>query len=369
MNLDFLLYYLSITIIITHGAINAFTHTNNFITFAANKFSAKFYELAAENVSENIIVSPISTLLTLTDAMKDNSQEVLEDFRNALNLTNIDDVFDKYRVLKDKVSNLPYTDQNQLSNSLTRGGPSNTVNAISFLDIFDNEHVTDSPRRNNNVRRDLSRQRMMFSNNIDINDRWQEKFSTYSTSRKAFYSENTIYITDMMSTESYFSFGRVPNVRASCLKLRFQDGRYSMLIVLPDDRNHLRNVERKLAQLSLREITRDNRMTHVELDLPKFSISYQTDPKNILKMLGFNHVFSDNIQSNNNKTVNINVLSNSQMNINEGTVDDNDYYSFVPVTLSNGVRFNVNHPFHFKIIKTINETEEMVMFVGHVTKV
>lgn len=63
---------------------------------------------------------------------------------------------------------------------------------------------------------------MLFSNVIAIKERWQERFSAYSTSRKLFYPNNVGYYTDMMSTESYFSYGRVPNVSASCLKLHFQ---------------------------------------------------------------------------------------------------------------------------------------------------
>lgn len=56
-----------------------------------------------------------------------------------------------------------------------------------------------------------------------------------------------------------------------------------MLIVLPDSINGLKNVERDLASLTIAEITRNTEITHVELDLPKFEISYLTDPKNILR--------------------------------------------------------------------------------------
>ncbi|RXG50863.1 Serpin B3, partial [Armadillidium vulgare] len=90
----------------------------------------------------------------------------------------------------------------------------------------------------------------------------------------------------MMYQESKFRLNRnLGNLKASLLALDYEGSRMSFVILLPDARDGLSDLEEKLASVDLGELDKDAYPTKVKLYLPKFKLEESVNLNDILKSI------------------------------------------------------------------------------------
>lgn len=73
----------------------------------------------------------------------------------------------------------------------------------------------------------------------------------------------------------------------------YKDSDLSMLIILPNERDGLADLEKALGNKDLSDITKNMYKTEVIVDIPKFKIEYEIELKTVLSKLGMARMFSD----------------------------------------------------------------------------
>jgi serpin B len=97
-----------------------------------------------------------------------------------------------------------------------------------------------------------------------------------------------------MYAKEFFSYGR--NELASFIELPFQkdedDSHYSCIIIVPHDVNARVTLEKKLSSDMLNTMRQEMKNEFVELYLPKCTIDYRKDLRNVLENLGLKTAFT-----------------------------------------------------------------------------
>ncbi|KAH8390004.1 hypothetical protein KR200_005253 [Drosophila serrata] len=123
---------------------------------------------------------------------------------------------------------------------------------------------------------------------------WQKPFMPESTQKENFYVDlsNRVPV-DMMYQEDKFKFADLPHLKARAVQLPYDYSNIHMLILLPNDKCGLHYLESRLKEVDLADIDAAMTMQDVEIALPRMTIEYDVDLKNILKQIGIEEVFSD----------------------------------------------------------------------------
>ncbi len=117
--------------------------------------------------------------------------------------------------------------------------------------------------------------RMVLVNAIYFKGLWTHQFNKDRTRQKPFYLNDVDSVnTDFMFLKEHFRYGVNDELDASILELPYKDSNISMLIILPNKRTGLAQVESKLSSVDLSQISKKLRNTEVVLELPKFKIEF-----------------------------------------------------------------------------------------------
>lgn len=120
--------------------------------------------------------------------------------------------------------------------------------------------------------------RMVLVNAIYFKGFWTYQFDPKATYRSSFYlnEEDSVQV-DFMRVKKHFKYGLVEKLDATALELPYKDSDISMLIVLPNKRTGLAELESKLHTIDLAEITSGMRSQEVNVELPKFKIEFDIE--------------------------------------------------------------------------------------------
>lgn len=125
--------------------------------------------------------------------------------------------------------------------------------------------------------------RLVLVNAIYFKGTWEHQFNKNLTQKGPFYTDATNSIeTDFMFTKKSFDYGRIDEVEASVLEMRYADSDVSFLIILPDKNDGLKEMESKLGGINLGLIRGKMRNVEVELTLPKFKIEHEIQMNDLL---------------------------------------------------------------------------------------
>ncbi|KAF5278858.1 hypothetical protein FQR65_LT03547 [Abscondita terminalis] len=133
--------------------------------------------------------------------------------------------------------------------------------------------------------------RTVLVNALYFKSTWMRKFDEKLTTTKPFYLNNKDHVdVDMMENTDYYLYSDSNNLKAQFLEMHYVGGDYSMVIVLPHDKEGLAELEGKIETV-LKISSKFRVKVHVEI--PKFKI--QTDIKltDILKNLGVKDAFEN----------------------------------------------------------------------------
>ncbi|XP_023231851.1 serpin B10-like [Centruroides sculpturatus] len=165
----------------------------------------------------------------------------------------------------------------------------------------------------------------------------------------------------------------VKYAKMEAVKLSYYGGDISMLILLPNELDGIRDLEQQISLKDMTEILKNMKETMIKILLPSFRLEYSTEMKEFLNGLGMNSVFredSSDLSGICDEGSNLFVSKIYQkivVNVNQnGTeaafVTDLEYEPRSAATVS---YFRADHPFLFFII---NEKNRMILFVGRVNE-
>ncbi|KAL7642930.1 UNVERIFIED_CONTAM: hypothetical protein RMT77_006219 [Armadillidium vulgare] len=134
---------------------------------------------------------------------------------------------------------------------------------------------------------------LVLANAIYFKGNWIDKFNEKFTKPKKFWITATQSLeVPMMYRESSYRLNRnLGSLKASLLALDYEGSRMSFVILLPDARDGLSDLEEKLASVDLGELDKDAYPTKVKLYLPKFKLEESVNLNDILKSLGMTDMF------------------------------------------------------------------------------
>ncbi|KAK7477131.1 hypothetical protein BaRGS_00031617 [Batillaria attramentaria] len=130
--------------------------------------------------------------------------------------------------------------------------------------------------------------------------KWMHQFNPRLTQKAEFYAPGGTLMVDMMRKEREFHYHHNEELKCAAVELPYMNntgGDYghdlSMLVLLPDARDGLNDLEAQLSHDSLDKIMKSLRSVKVNLQLPRFSMESSFKLKKSLSSLGMPTAFSD----------------------------------------------------------------------------
>ncbi|XP_035917493.1 uncharacterized protein LOC118514604 [Anopheles stephensi] len=142
---------------------------------------------------------------------------------------------------------------------------------------------------------------MLLINTIYFKGSWSIPFPTNATVERPFYTgkrstasrfgpRNVPY---MKQRERIFYYKHSDELGAQFLRLPYDKNQLSMVVVLPDEQVSLGQLLTRLTPQSVHQALADMAEEEVEIELPRFSITYSSSMRECLQQLGISRVFTD----------------------------------------------------------------------------
>ena len=133
--------------------------------------------------------------------------------------------------------------------------------------------------------------RLVLANAIYFKADWQAPFRTNFTHPALFYLGSVGMVNvPFMAKQSNFRYAAMPTFKM--LELPYKGKELSMLVILPDKKEGLPELEKELSSTKLETWTRALRGTEVSVFLPRFKMVFQLKLNDAMKALGMKNAFS-----------------------------------------------------------------------------
>ncbi|XP_051168915.1 antichymotrypsin-2-like [Leptopilina boulardi] len=358
-------------------------------------FADNLYKTASKNKVDNVLLSPLSINVALgmiasgaegntkTEILKtlhfrENEQLVKISYKNLIdNLMNVtgltlqilNKVFinDKLQVkseFKDVLLNNFHAEEEQLNfiDSETAAKSINTWVSRGTNDKIKNIVKPD----------DLSEDTaMIITNVVYFKGEWKNKFS--KVDRQIFYTNsNKETLVPIMYQYADLEFGYASDINATFIELPYKNENLKMLIVLPNLIDGLEQVEKSLETMNLKTLRQKRYLSKVDLYLPKFRVENTIDLNEVLQEMGMKEMFSPFANFSGISEGNLQVSKIKQKTFIEVNENGAEAAAVSEIEIGwkiggedNPKLFVVDHPFHYKIIRTIGENDGIVLFAGN----
>nr|XP_032522704.1 uncharacterized protein LOC116774155 [Danaus plexippus plexippus] len=208
----------------------------------------------------------------------------------------------------------------------------------------------------------------VIANALYFRGSWKRGFNPRHTRPACFHVEKGCLKVAMMELHHDLNYAFVENLRAHALELPYEGNRYSMFLLVPQEKAGLNTLLRDLPYMSLPQITPFMENTNVRLFMPKFSIDYSDSMVGALRSMRITSLFSKNASlpgmfENQNTEVN-DIMHKVHMSVDEvGTVAAAVSVAVVIPLIEDGIQLQVDRPFVFFIRD--NELE-ITLFEGKI---
>ena len=214
---------------------------------------------------------------------------------------------------------------------------------------------------------------MVISNAIYFKGTWVIQFPEEATRELDFWTSDTENTqTDFMNVEGSFEY--VSSDGAQVLKMPYEGGRLSMLVILPDERGGLADLTETLSAEQISKWSEGLQHSDVSVSMPKFEVrkSYELNP--ILVSMGMTDAFDTelaNLDGIGSAPDGTNLYVDSAAQYTYINVDEEGTEAAAVTTIEVGVtsapppipRFVADHPFLFVIQ---DDETGMILFMGSV---
>ena len=131
---------------------------------------------------------------------------------------------------------------------------------------------------------------MVITNAIYFNGTWVTQFLEDETRESYFWMNSTKSImTDFMNVRSEFDYAKVDG--AQMLRMPYEGDRLSMLIILPDGRDGMSDLDSTISAMQIEQWNHDMRSQEIIVSVPKFTTKTHYDLMGPLFSLGVSDVF------------------------------------------------------------------------------
>lgn len=129
-----------------------------------------------------------------------------------------------------------------------------------------------------------SNARVLLVNAIHFKGQWKQPFNKSKTVQANFYINETDSVpVDFMTTKEYFHSANLLALNARAVELKYANSNYSFMIILPDNRTGLADLESKLQYVNLADVASQMSYDELEITIPKFNIEYEVKLNDVLK--------------------------------------------------------------------------------------
>jgi serpin B len=355
---------------------------------ASNKFCGELYSKIVEGRQGNVVVSPLSIQTALTLAYFGASGETANEIKVALKLDQIskENIAELYREF---ISEFKKNDGFKMATKVavkkdcTVKPSFNEVAIKSFdseIEAMDFSNTAESTKAVNdwvaekteNKIQDLltpdfidSMTAMILVNAIYFKGDWVHQFLPSSNIEREFYLNETDFVNVVFMYErKHYRYGNFDEINASVTELEYENSDASFLIILPESRTGLADVEAKLNDIDFIDIASKLKSRDVVINLPKFRIELQVDLNETMEKLLIKKALSDGAEFNDLLETQIPLkLSKSVhkcfIEVNEKGTEASAVTGFGFAFRSMPTYVYVDHPFLFVL-----KTKTQVVFIG-----
>ena len=212
---------------------------------------------------------------------------------------------------------------------------------------------------------------MMISNAIYFKGTWVNQFPEDATRESDFWTSDTENTqADFMNVEGSFEY--VSSDGAQVLKMPYEGGRLSMLVILPDERGGLADLTETLSAEQISKWSEGLQHSDVSVSMPKFEVRKSYDLNPILMSMGMTDAFDTelaNLDGIGSEPDGTNLYVDSAAQFTYINVDEEGTEAAAVTTIEVGVtsapppipHFVANHPFLFVIQ---DDETGMILFMG-----
>ncbi|XP_070491252.1 antitrypsin-like isoform X4 [Chironomus tepperi] len=363
---------------------------------AANLFATELYQKTIEGKQGNVIISPASIQSAVTLAMfgaTEGSQtrsQMLQGLKypaqystnaiadsykafndnvektNGLKIANKVYVMEKYSV---KPSFQEIATKSFKSEAQTLNFGANTQ-AAATINGWVEDHT------NNKIKNLISPDslsgdtRMVLVNAIYFKGFWQHQFDKQQTFKAPFFLNEVDSVdVDFMKIKKHFNYGVFEELDATALELPYKDSDITMMIILPNKRDGLANLEKKLGSVDFGDMSNRMYSQEVNVEIPKFKIEFDIQLNEPLKKMGMTKMFGNDAEFNNlleqSEDLKVSeVVHKAFIEVNEeGAEAAAATGIFIEFHILEDIKFIANQPFFFALFDS-----QSTHFMGRVTK-
>ncbi|XP_026281812.2 leukocyte elastase inhibitor [Frankliniella occidentalis] len=203
---------------------------------------------------------------------------------------------------------------------------------------------------------------------------WLRKFDVGKSKQDVFSVNASRNVTTfLMQQVADFRLGELSDLKAQWLELPFDGDHFSMLLVLPYERNGLNAVLQGLDSRHILDMLADTPARRAIVSIPRFHIGTNADLTPVLKHLGMSALFGRDAKlrgaSDNPLSVS-DVLHKAEMKVDEEGATASAASAVLVNTLSllpfsDDMKFKADHPF---LAIIVDRTSKVPLFVGRVTE-
>jgi len=132
---------------------------------------------------------------------------------------------------------------------------------------------------------------MVLVNAIHFKGEWTKKFPHSEKSDFWLNAQNSVQ-TDMMYKTEHFPYVEFTDLDATAIEMPYKDSEFSMMILLPNERDGLQKLESKLETTDLMEKATHLKKENVKVQIPKFKVEFDIKLNDVLKDMGMPTMFS-----------------------------------------------------------------------------
>ncbi|XP_055610316.1 serine protease inhibitor 2-like isoform X1 [Uranotaenia lowii] len=213
---------------------------------------------------------------------------------------------------------------------------------------------------------------LLLANTVYFKGLWANVFPTSATTTQSFKTGDgrTVQV-PFMKQINYYHYTESNALNAKLLRLPYENYKFSMVILLPNQNSNLQQLISKLSSHSIRDAINAMEQDEVKVELPRFRIDYSGSQKEALLQLGVNRIFQDSaelgaIVRGRNQPLKVgDIFQKSVIVVDEqgSTASAASGASLVFTIASEPEQFYVNRPFLFFLEETSTNT---ILFVGKV---
>ncbi|KAM7348191.1 serine protease inhibitor 42Dd-like [Cochliomyia hominivorax] len=251
-----------------------------------------FFKIAYSKPNENIVISPLALATLLLLIRVSSAPKVASEIVEALHLSGQSEpvLTQKFNEILEKFKN-----HNLFSMS-------NTISVISknsLIEVMsmDGKGTIEEWRRHSICLKiaELSNPNaptlVQLSTGIRFNNRLLKYDIKYRYKDKFYPNSHETIVLRMMQMLGKLKYAKIPELQATAVELPYYDGLTSLIVLLPDNKEGIKNLEYDLYNFNIREISSYLREEIIQLKMPMFIANVNQSLVDNFKFMGLSSMF------------------------------------------------------------------------------